>query len=332
MRLRSLILAAVLLLTAAPASASSYLLYLEAQAVAGYSSAADEAIFHSMSPEEIMQKPSLGFDYLGRFSGEGGDILQAALQFRLAWNAERGEEGDLKRFEPQIYNAFLKYKAGWSDIWVGHNRPALGLGSWFDSHGLLLRLPNMEGFGFDRDWGTGLSRDTEWGTWAASLTTGTGAPVRFEGNWVGAARVSYGVLARDNWNVGLSAAAGETLETMGNRVVDDEPRETYLAALDATLLRDQFEHRFEADAGRIRDEEAWVLLYRLGWVLDGEARWKLEAQPRYLSMAGEGSFLLSVAATHVLTPDITVRAMYDYDERNDDHRFIFQVYLYTRVL
>ena len=31
-----------------------------------------------------MQKPSLGFDYMKRFSGESGDVATFALQGRLA--------------------------------------------------------------------------------------------------------------------------------------------------------------------------------------------------------------------------------------------------------
>jgi hypothetical protein len=331
-RVRPALVIAVLLSSGSPAAAASYLFYLEAQGVAGLSSAADDkTIFYSMTQEEIMQKPSLGFDYVQRLSGEGGDFALAALQFRLAWNSGRGEE-DLERVEAQIYNAFLKYKAGWADIWAGHNRPALGLGAYFDSHALLLRIPAMQNFGFDRDWGAGLYRDTTWGNWTASLTTGTGAPLRFEGNWMAAGRVSLGVLNRDNWNAGLSAALGETLETMGNQMLDDEPRRMALAALDATLLRDNIEHRFEADAGRLWGEPAWIVLYRLGWALDGEARWKLEAQPQYVSLDGEKSFAFSLCASHVLTPDVTLRAMYDYNDLERDHRILLQVYLYRQVL
>jgi len=36
---------------------------------------------------------------------------------------------------------------------MGHNWPALGLSSHFDSYGLLLPTLAMLGFGFDRDWG-----------------------------------------------------------------------------------------------------------------------------------------------------------------------------------
>lgn len=129
---------------------SNYLFYLEGLGIAGFSFAPKKVIFYSLHQEEAMQKPSLGFDYVQRFSGETGDFAVLAIQARLAINA-----GGEKKLEPQLYNAFLKYKAKILDIWVGHNRPALGLASYLDSHGLLLQTVAMNGFGFDRDWGVG---------------------------------------------------------------------------------------------------------------------------------------------------------------------------------
>jgi hypothetical protein len=326
----SIVAAAVLvLLGAGSARASSQLLFFEAQGVAGYSSARDEAIFYSMTPREIMQKPTVGFDYLGRLSGDGGDWLAAALQVRLAYN-EAPEEDD-PRLELQIYNAYLKYKGGWGDLWVGHNRPALGLGAYFDSHGLLLRTLAMQGYGFDRDWGAGAYRETEWGDLAGSLTTGTGAPVRFNGNRLAAGRVGYGVVNRDNYTIGLSAAAGETLETMGNAVLESEPADLRLVALDAALLRDNFEHRVEVETGRLWGEDAFAVLYRVGVLFDGEGRWKLEVQPQYLKAGGEKGFQGDVCLSVLATADLTLRLLYSYNETEDDHRAVLQVYYYHQI-
>jgi len=41
-------------------------------------------------------------------------------------------------------------------------------------------------------------RDFSWGDASASVTTGTGMPIYFKGNYMTAARVSYGVQSRDN--------------------------------------------------------------------------------------------------------------------------------------
>lgn len=62
------------------AQASDQLLYFEAQGIAGDSTAIEKTVFYSMNPDAEMQKPSLGFDYLKRFSGKAGDIATFALQ------------------------------------------------------------------------------------------------------------------------------------------------------------------------------------------------------------------------------------------------------------
>ncbi len=105
------------------------------------------AIFYSQNPDAEMQKPSLGFDYIKRFSGESGDVATFALQARLAltWSIRQKVRQKYK-LEPQIYNAYLKVKTPGPYVWVGHNRPAFGLSSYFDSHGLLLADPRHPGF------------------------------------------------------------------------------------------------------------------------------------------------------------------------------------------
>ena len=58
----------------ARAYGDSDLLYFEAQGIAGYSSLQSKAIYFSMNPQAEMQEPSVGFDYLQRFSGESGGL------------------------------------------------------------------------------------------------------------------------------------------------------------------------------------------------------------------------------------------------------------------
>ncbi|MGE5842430.1 MAG: hypothetical protein ACM335_09145, partial [Deltaproteobacteria bacterium] len=165
-----------LLVSAGPVFGKSYLLYLEAQGVVGYDTAEDEAIYYSMNPLDEMQKPSVGFDYVQRFSGEAGDWGTFALQMRLAYNEEYRETED-REFQVQFYNAFFKYKAGFADLWIGHNRIAFGLASYLDSHALLLQPLAFFGYGYDRDWGVGATRDFDWGNVSLSYSTGTGMPI-----------------------------------------------------------------------------------------------------------------------------------------------------------
>ena len=97
---------------------ADHLLYFEAQGVAGYSSEVRRPIYYSQNPDAEMQKPSVGFDYLQRISGETGDVATFALQGRLALTEDNPagtdcgsrENRHTYTLEPQIYNAYVKVK------------------------------------------------------------------------------------------------------------------------------------------------------------------------------------------------------------------------------
>ena len=318
-----------LLVAASAAHAADHLLYLEGQGVLGYSSAQKEVIPYSMNPEAEMQKPSIGFDYLKRFSGESGDFATFALQYRLALTQI---DDDSYKSEPQVYNAYLKVRTPLAYVWVGHNRPAFGLGSYFDSHGLLLRTLPIQGFGYDRDWGAGLYRDFSWGDVAATVTTGSGMPIRVTGeNSMTAARISYGVLSQDNWNLGFSLGTGKTLDTMGYTVRDSEPKEMRLAGADLAILRDNLEHRFDVLQGTWLGQDTYALFYRFGVNLSEENRIKIEAQPTYWKTGEERNYQLALCFSFLVTSDLTVRTMYVYDDITNDNRFLLQLYYYKPI-
>ena len=75
-----------------------------------------------------------------------------------------------------------------------------------------------------------------------------------------AARISYGVLSQDNFNLGFSLGYGKTLDTMGYELRDPKPQEMRLAGLDLTILRNRFEHRFDVLAGRWLDQDTYALI------------------------------------------------------------------------
>ncbi len=320
---------ALALAMAAPAFADSHLLYFEAQGVAGYSSLADRPFFYSMNADAEMQKPGVGFDYLRRFSGEAGDYASLGFQGRLAYTRNDGNES-APRTEPQAYNAWFKLKTPWTDVWAGHNRPAFGLGSYFDSHPLILRTLAIQGFGYDRDWGIGTYRDLPWGNLQFSATTGSGMPIYAKGNYMLAGRVSFGVLNEDNYSLGLSGGIGRTLDTMGYKLREPEPAFMRMAGADFALLRNAFEHRFDLLYGKWLGLDTVAFMYRLGILLDSGGRLKLEAQPTWWRVEGEDGdrLLLSGCFTGVVTPDLTSRTMYEYDRESRDHRVVTQLYLY----
>ncbi len=270
-----------------------------------------------------MQKPSLGFDYIQRLSGNTRDYGVLAFQVRLAYN----KDGD-KKIEPQIYNAYFKYKAGFSDLWIGHNRPAFGISSYLDSHSQLLPTLAMMGYGFDRDWGIGLSRDLAWGDVSASFTAGSGMPLYLRGNYLAAVRISGGVLNRDNYNVGFSLASGKTLDSMGYHLMSPDPIGFQLAALDLAYLWRNFENRIEIMAGKKNEQNVALLFWRLGTNFLGENRLKFEIQPVLMKIGPVTDYQLSGGISFQLSQDLALRSLYQYLHKTGDQRIVFQVYYY----
>ncbi len=329
---KALIICAALLCLACPVRAADQLLYFEVQGIAGYSSQLGKPIYYSMNPDAEMQKPSVGFDYLKKFSGESGDWGTFALQVRAALTLDGIDRANSVKWEPQVYNAYFKVKTPGPYVWVGHNRPAFGIGSYFDSHGLLLRTLPIQGFGYDRDWGGGLYKDFSWGDISASLTTGSGMPVYAKGNSMSAARVSYGVLSHDNFNMGFSLGYGKTLDTMGYTLRDPKPQEMRLAGLDLTILRNRFEHRLDMLAGRWLDQDTYALMYRLGFNVDPEGRLKIEAQPTYWKFGNEKNFLMTLCFSSQVTSNLTIRLAPSYEHNTNDKRIVMQLYYYRPIL
>jgi hypothetical protein len=316
----------LLLGLAGQALASSSLFYVEAMAVAGYSSAARGVILYSRQLEESMQKPSLGFDYILRLTGDTGDFALVAVQGRVALNGE----GD-KRYEFQLYNAFIRFKSRAGDLWIGHDRPELGLSSVLDSHATLLQPLDMNGFGFDRDWGVGVKKDLAWGGLGFALTSGSGMPLRLKGNYLISGRVFRGTLERDNYSVGFSAAAGRVLDMMGTTLLSPSPQSFVVAGLDVSWLSDNFENRFDVMAGEKDRKQAIALLWRGGLNLLPENRLKLEVQPVFWKVGDESFFRLGAGLTFLANADITLRAMFEHDGDTRDNRLVLQLYYYKRL-
>jgi len=325
-RIPSLLLLSVLA-AAGGAPAQSSLFYLEAQGIAGYSSARSKWVYYSLHPDDVMQRPSFGFDYVERFSRKAGDFAVLAVQVRLAWKADGG-----KGLEPQLYNAYLRFKFPSVDFWVGHNRPAFGLSSAFDVHSQILPTLVMYGFGYDRDWGIGLGRDFSHGSWGTSLTTGSGMSLRFGDNYLFSGRLSLGVLSRDNWSLGLSAACGEALETMGYKLMSPYPTPFRMAGVDITYARNNLENRLEAVIGQKFGVDAWAVFWRLGINLLEEERLKWEIQPILMREGGKNALKIGTGLSLIATGDLTLRIMYAYDREERDSRLVFQVYYYKRLV
>ncbi len=315
-----------LLLLAAPAAAGDTLLYLEGQGVAGYSSAAAAPVYHSMSAADAMQKSSAGFDLVHKFYGEAGDAGTLAVQARLAWDKDAPN-----RLEPQLYNAYYRLRTPYGYAWAGHNRAAAGLESYTDTHGALLQTLPMYGYGLDRDWGAGWSRDFDGGNAAASLTTGSGMRLRGAGGWLAGARAAAGVLNSDNYTAGLYLSAGEVPWTAGYTLVDGALRRYSAAGADLTLLWDAWELRADLRGGRMRGMAYIAGLGRLGFNVLPEGGLKLEAQAVYSGMERMEGWIVSAGASYALTPYLTLRAACERDVPMNDRRVTGQVYYYLPI-
>jgi hypothetical protein len=316
---------AVLLTFLAVDAAADSLVYWEAQGVAGYSSAAHKIIYRSNTAHDAMQKNSFGIDALHRFDNATGDRLSAALQMRVAYN----DDSDGDAVEMQIYNAYLKYKTNGGDVWLGHNRPAFGLSSYWDTHADLIGALPMYGFGYDRDWGGGYSLDTENGNVSASLTSGTGMNYRAYGNYLAAARASYGVLNRDNYTTGLSFVYGKPLETMGNHIEPKHKNRTVAVGLDGAFNMDRTAHKAELAVGTSAHEPLYAALYRFSLGLDEEERLFYEFQPTYVKKKHAETVTFSNGVSYVLTGDLTARLAYRYQPSPGDNVYLAQLYWYA---
>ena len=314
-------LIAVLTLLPFAANAAD-LLYFEAQGIAGWSSAENKAVYHSASKHDVMQKNSIGFDWLHKFSGQSGDWASAALQMRLAYNDSDHD------FTPQVYNAWFKIKTRAGDVWAGHNRIAFGLASYWDTHADLLGDMPMQGVGFDRDWGAGWSMDTADGNLSASITTGSGMPLRTYGNKIFAARAAKGVLNYDNYTAGLSVMAGKTLDTMGYKIMNRSPKNQWLIGFDGALNSNNLEHKAELDAGQYDNEPFYAALYRLTVKWDAEERLATEAQAAYVNKAKTENYTAGGAVAYKLTGDLTARLMVQHRSENAENVYMGQLYWY----
>ena len=317
----------LLLLLALPCllSAEGSLLFLEAQGVAGYSSAQDKFVPYSAGKHDAMQKNSIGLDYIQKFSTQSADIGAAFLQMRVAYNDDKHQA------QLQIYNAYANVKTDLGYFWAGHNRMAFGLASYWDTHGELLQPLPMYGFGFDRDWGAGFTKDTQDGDIKIALTSGTGMPLYTYGNWLATSRVSFGVLSADNYSAGLSVMGGKILDTMGYEVEDRDPKDIFLAGADFAFNQTYLEHKAEINIGEKDNKKAFAAFYRLALNLMEENKLKIEFQPTYTQKQAQDDYSIACGTSYRVNSYLTLRFMYEYTHKADDNRFISQVYYYLPV-
>ncbi|MDR2192827.1 MAG: hypothetical protein LBO62_08135 [Endomicrobium sp.] len=320
-----ILIAALLSFAISPSFAGSYLFFVEAQGVFGYSFAQNKTVYHSSTTDDPMQKNSIGFDLIKKFSSQTRDVLTAALQLRIAYDDGKDEA------QLQIYNAYLKTKFPFGDIWLGHNRAAFGLESYWDTHGALLQSMPMYGLGYDRDWGAGFSKDTENGNISFSFTSGTGMPLEFDGNWLISSRVSKGILNYDNYTAGLSFMGGNVYDIMGYEIMRGSLSDILLFSADFAYNYDNIEQKLQIDLGRKTKDEVYSALYRVTLNFLEENKLKLEGQGVYVQTRRINNYFLAAGASYLLNSDLTARIVYEYSHENGDGKVVGQLYYYFTI-
>jgi len=317
-------------------TAQNQLIYYETQGVYGYRSDTEKKIVYSFMADDVMQKPGIGFDWLKRFSVEDKDIAVVSLQFRMAYN-----NSEKTLFEPQLYNAWLKYKSGIGDISAGHLKPASGLSYTLDNHALLLPDMSMYNFTYDRDWGGLYSTDTSWGNLSASVTNASGMNLyNKKGNYMLATRAAYGILSKDNYTFGVTLQKGVNLVAMGYHFHklpgETEPKlhPQTMAGLDGQVRYNNIESALDVYAGEYLNTDAYSILWRNGINILPEEKLKLEGQGIWRLFEGKHYVDYSAGVTFKLTSDLAFRAMYDWQDwtsGKDYYKVIGQIYYYKQL-
>jgi hypothetical protein len=273
-----------------------------------------------------MQKSGVGFDYLRKFSGEGGDTATGVVQMRLVWDEIESET------DVQLYDAYFKSKTSIGDFWLGHNRLSFGLSSYLDTHAELLQPLSMYGFGFDRDWGMGFSHYFQNGDFMFATTTGSGMELDTDdGSYLVTSRWSFGILPRDNYNLGVSFMDGKIFDMMGNMFMDNTLQNITLGSIDLSYNYNNFEHKFEVDYGEKNKMDATAMFYRLGINFLEENRLKLEGQYTYTKSNGMDNNFIGIGTTYRINSDLTMRLLFQREREMNDKSVIAQIYYYFRI-
>ncbi len=312
-------------------AAADSVIFVEAQMVGAYDSANDQTVLYSHHVHDSMQKPSVGFDMVKRFGNDTGDWGILAIQYRVAY------QNELKpRFASQLYNAYYKHKLPILDLWIGSNKPALGLSSTLDNHAALLSDMTMKVFTYDRDWGIGADKDMDVYKLSFSATNGSGQRLyNKEGNYLLAGRMGWGNFNKSNFNIGISAAHGKVLEAMGYTLGHPSVTsgEYILHGMDYLGLDGAYRYlnmdiKVDALTGEFYNKPARAYLLRGGLHLMEEDRLNIEAQALYSKYAVFETTNLALAASFKLNADFTFRAMANYNMDNESYKLAAQAYYY----
>jgi hypothetical protein len=307
--------------------ASNYLFFAEGQFAANYNTTYSKVRYFSHHEHHPMQKPSLGFDYIQRFSSPYRDWGRLAIQARVNLNPE-----DFSDSEFYLFNAYFNYKFNHFDVWIGHNKPVAGLNTFLDNHAALMTDFTMIGFALDRDWGFGLEKDSDFLQLKFSLTTGSEMKFSTKGSYLAAGKIEFGDYLRHNSYLGISVMYGEVLKTMGYKVMHDGMKHPLVFTGFDTAVR-YLNYEFKSDflIGEYHNRFAWAGLIRASVFLLGEDKFNLESQVIVSEKSKTKYNAIGGGVSYRLTPFITLRSVYDYEFETNTSRYVFQFYYYKPI-
>lgn len=312
----------ILMLIAAGLPAQSRIIFAEAQLAGSWESLSGDFRPYTVHPHEVMQKPSLGFDLVQRLGNREKDWGYLAVQARVAYT-----DSTASHLEPQLYNAFLNIKTDPFDLWLGHNKPALGLARGWDNHAQVLTDNTMSGLVFDRDWGVGISADRGNPTLEASLTTGSGMSLYWDESWLLAARAGLGDYNSDYFSAHLGGAVGNVFKTMGYNIMHNKvPHRLILGGVDLSRRIMNWELRGDALYGSFHDDPAYTALARIIWYPMPEDRVVLAIQGQAQELKGSALQNYSFGVEYRISADLTLRGAYTLQQPTRSHTLALQVY------
>lgn len=311
-----------LLIAISPLAALNDELSIDAQiAMSGYF---EEGTFelYSHDPLDVKQKPSLGLAYNLQLDSKGNNYGYLALQGRVAYS----EHTD-SNLQFQLYDAYAKVALAEFDLWAGHHRTPVGLSSYLDSHPLIMSDNTYSGLNFNRDWGLGIAFDRHYPHVNLALTTGSGMPLKIKENFLFSGRAGWWNFAEDDIAVGVSAAAGKVLQTIGYEVLDGGRRQDLIVGgVDFSKKIANFYGHGDALWGNYDGQTAHSLMGRLGMNLLENEKLNVELQGMNIEKGSYATNILSIGGGYALAPHLDLRGVLNISNRKHLNAIILQLY------
>jgi hypothetical protein len=161
-----------------------------------------------------------------------------------------------------------------------------------------------------------------------------------DGNYLLAGRAAYGVLAEDNYSLGATIQKGLNLVAMGYHFHQlpgaDQPKLHHQQAIgiDASARLYNLETAVDTYYGEFLGTQAYSLLWRNGINILPEEKLKVEGQGIWRLFENVHYVDYSAGVTLKLTPDLAIRAMYDWQDKTNGeevYKLIGQIYYYKQL-